>query len=205
MTTTEKLQPCPFCGGAETRPFIETDEFGRKSHGLQCANGDCWISGPECETAAEAIAAWNRRAQSAPASSENHEGPDFVWRCRDTGSCYTTPEDGDVKYIRTDLAAPAPDALREAAKTLLDGYDKSLAAASGGEDHKLAIMANYGDLALSFLRRAALTHSPAQEGGFPPTCCTAWEDCKHDGTCHDPQSCGGSGPNEQAQEEPRHD
>lgn len=30
---------------------------------------------------------------------------------------------------------------------------------------------------------------------FPPTSCNAWEDCNHDGLCHDPQGCGGIGPN----------
>lgn len=30
---------------------------------------------------------------------------------------------------------------------------------------------------------------------FPPEQCTAWEDCNHDGLCHDPSGCGGVGPN----------
>lgn len=30
---------------------------------------------------------------------------------------------------------------------------------------------------------------------FPPPSCTAWEDCKHDGVCHDPAECGAIGPN----------
>lgn len=25
--------------------------------------------------------------------------------------------------------------------------------------------------------------------------CTAWEDCDHDGICHDPKNCGAIGPN----------
>ncbi len=28
--------------------------------------------------------------------------------------------------------------------------------------------------------------------------CTAWEDCQHDGICHDPMSCGAIGPNHAA-------
>lgn len=28
--------------------------------------------------------------------------------------------------------------------------------------------------------------------------CTAWEDCAHDGVCHDPKSCGAIGPNHHA-------
>lgn len=25
---------------------------------------------------------------------------------------------------------------------------------------------------------------------FPPSSCNAWEDCYHDGVCHDPNGCG---------------
>ncbi|HRV31913.1 MAG TPA: hypothetical protein P5169_09370, partial [Kiritimatiellia bacterium] len=28
--------------------------------------------------------------------------------------------------------------------------------------------------------------------------CTAWEDCQHDGICHDPKNCGAIGPNHHA-------
>lgn len=28
--------------------------------------------------------------------------------------------------------------------------------------------------------------------------CTAWEDCAHDGICHDPKNCGAIGPNHHA-------
>ena len=33
--------------------------------------------------------------------------------------------------------------------------------------------------------------APQSQRSFPPTSCNAWEDCVHDGVCHDPQSCGG--------------
>lgn len=33
---------------------------------------------------------------------------------------------------------------------------------------------------------------------FPPPHCTAWEDCNHDGICHDPKCCGATGPNHEA-------
>lgn len=34
---------------------------------------------------------------------------------------------------------------------------------------------------------------------FPPQhLCTAWEDCQHDGICHDQKSCGAIGPNHEA-------
>lgn len=33
------------------------------------------------------------------------------------------------------------------------------------------------------------------ETDFPPERCNAWEDCQHDGICHDPTGCGAKGPN----------
>jgi hypothetical protein len=33
---------------------------------------------------------------------------------------------------------------------------------------------------------------------FPPPHCTAWEDCNHDGICHDPKWCCAIGPNHEA-------
>ena len=33
---------------------------------------------------------------------------------------------------------------------------------------------------------------------FPPPHCTAWEDCNHDGICHDPKFCCAIGPNHEA-------
>lgn len=39
--------------------------------------------------------------------------------------------------------------------------------------------------------------TPAYSLDFPdPDCCTAWEDCYHDGICHDPFGCGAIGPNQ---------
>lgn len=37
---------------------------------------------------------------------------------------------------------------------------------------------------------------------FPPTTCTAWEDCKHDGVCHDHKGCGAKGPNHRSEAMP---
>lgn len=41
----------------------------------------------------------------------------------------------------------------------------------------------------------ASTNSLKRASEFPPSCCTAWEDCDHDGICHDPQQCKAIGPN----------
>lgn len=57
---------------------------------------------------------------------------------------------------------------------------------------QVAICMEYDDLL------SALTPAPAQEGPdkrWPPQCCTAWEDCKIDGICHDPEYCASVGPN----------
>jgi len=37
---------------------------------------------------------------------------------------------------------------------------------------------------------------------FPTSSCTAWEDCNHDGVCHDPSGCGAIGPNHRMTEGP---
>ncbi|MBD9635928.1 hypothetical protein IB277_06425 [Ensifer sp. ENS07] len=43
---------------------------------------------------------------------------------------------------------------------------------------------------------AAKAESPQKPAPiFPPSCCTAWEDCDHDGICHDSQQCQAIGPN----------
>lgn len=79
--TDGALLPCPFCGGPDTRLFNRPDEFNRTSRGVQCANGDCFIKGPEFETEAEAIAAWNRRA--APTDDLSVENENLRLRLSD--------------------------------------------------------------------------------------------------------------------------
>ncbi len=36
-------------------------------------------------------------------------------------------------------------------------------------------------------------HPRVEPREFPPNCCTAWEDCRIDGVCHDPMRCGERG------------
>lgn len=46
-------------------------------------------------------------------------------------------------------------------------------------------------------RSITATETPRkQSASFPPSSCTAWEDCDHDGICHDRQQCKAIGPNE---------
>ena len=60
-----ELKPCPFCG--DRGPEISCNSPRR--HYVACTAGtDCITRGPICETEADAIAAWNRRA-IAPTSA----------------------------------------------------------------------------------------------------------------------------------------
>ena len=58
---SEQLKPCPFCGGADIRPF---------DNSVVC--NSCSASGPDlghcvgAECRNDAIAAWNRRAEAQP-------------------------------------------------------------------------------------------------------------------------------------------
>ena len=63
---SERLKPCPFCGG---HPEIVTpEETDGQYWFIACTNDNCWgIAGTElCETESEAIDKWNRR------DGENH-------------------------------------------------------------------------------------------------------------------------------------
>ena len=49
---------------------------------------------------------------------------------------------------------------------------------------------------LDKLERAVGPEKPLTRSkqSFPPSYCVAWEDCQHDGVCHDPADCGAEGP-----------
>jgi Lar family restriction alleviation protein len=55
---TEELKPCPFCGGSN----VSTYEV-KGSYSTLCVG--CGGEGPEEDSEAEAIAAWNRRSPVA--------------------------------------------------------------------------------------------------------------------------------------------
>ena len=74
-----ELKPCPFCGGANAEVIDEIEEYlekwgdefdesgldvGRPSKAVvcPCTKGGCGAIGGWRETEAEAIEAWNRRA-----------------------------------------------------------------------------------------------------------------------------------------------
>lgn len=62
--TVTLLKPCPFCGGeAVYRSFPDQRHI---SHYVECADGPCDVTLCAGNTKAEAIAAWNTRAATAP-------------------------------------------------------------------------------------------------------------------------------------------
>lgn len=61
-----KLLPCPFCGGeAELHPTYDMDTGEMDGYFVICRNKNCtvWPETDEYLTEAEAIAAWNTRAE----------------------------------------------------------------------------------------------------------------------------------------------
>ena len=67
MDRLTELLPCPFCGGEADTMTPEADDM--RAATVMCMG--CYCTGKECETEAQAIAAWNRRAsQAAPAPSD---------------------------------------------------------------------------------------------------------------------------------------
>ena len=54
---SEKLLPCPFCGGTNVAAMSAADDYGTFDWKVYCDDCDAFH-----ETEAEAIAAWNRRA-----------------------------------------------------------------------------------------------------------------------------------------------
>ena len=56
-----KLKACPFCGSEKPRvfqPYLDFEAFY-----VFCDNDDCVAYGPDGDTKAGAIAAWNKRAE----------------------------------------------------------------------------------------------------------------------------------------------
>lgn len=56
----KKLKPCPFCGGEARIIHVKQLWDPRNAFWAQCQK--CRMSGKHFETEAEAIEAWNRRA-----------------------------------------------------------------------------------------------------------------------------------------------
>jgi Lar family restriction alleviation protein len=75
-TPTDALEPCPFCGGGARRVKHSAGVQGTTGHdqwhGVSCATCNACVGASDrrFRTPPEAIAAWNRRAQPAPAASQ---------------------------------------------------------------------------------------------------------------------------------------
>lgn len=79
----DNLKPCPFCGGE-----AETWDDGALWHVI-CKSKDCAAMSSPCFTEADAVVAWNKRAERTCHS----EYPDR-WECSECGflDAYTTAD-----------------------------------------------------------------------------------------------------------------
>lgn len=94
MKTTDTdavtLKPCPFCGGRAARLFTDFPEA--TLHAVGCDDARCFVKTPDFVKEAEAIAAWNRRADNAALAHDQPQEP-CPRATSDMTPCYVT--DGD--------------------------------------------------------------------------------------------------------------
>lgn len=109
---SEELLPCPFCGG-DARLGISGD-YGDGDPQVHCDNLQCRISGPYCDTEAEAIAAWNLRT-SPPPSGEAGED-EGCGHCAKCGLDWDAP----ASAPRCDECPPAAVEPRKRAEALTE-------------------------------------------------------------------------------------
>jgi Lar family restriction alleviation protein len=103
----EALLPCPFCGGRDIAcvPAEESPDYD-SDYPVVVACMDCSANGPSREftSAADAIAAWNRREVPVPLVSTSG-----VLRCYDCGRPYVKGPDLVVPDAEWAKIAPKPD------------------------------------------------------------------------------------------------
>jgi Lar family restriction alleviation protein len=63
---TDTLEPCPYCGYDSQTTDNYRNFIGKLMWFVRCQTSNCFASGPEAKTEAEAVAAWNHRAILAP-------------------------------------------------------------------------------------------------------------------------------------------
>ena len=86
MTSTTELLPCPFCGGEASKRL-----FCKGKYRVHCNVCDAH-SGDVCDTEAEAIAAWNTRAERTCKWELEHSGTLYdKWRCSKCGYLFVEP------------------------------------------------------------------------------------------------------------------
>lgn len=169
MDRLTAILPCPFCGGEADTMTPEEDDM--RAATVMCMG--CYCTGKECETEAQAIAAWNRRAsQAAPAPQKP-----VAWAETDHKGKVIGVSMNQYPWHPTPLyAAPAPsDGLREAEtrqgechlQAMLLAAEVAEACAPSDEwsqETKDTYYFAVRDAARAIRKNAALTPSPAQEG-----------------------------------------
>ncbi len=93
---TPTLEPCPFCGGGARRVKHSAGVQGTTGydqwHGVSCATCNACVGASDrrFRTPPEAIAAWNRRAQPAPAASQKPLAERQIAKCIASAGCLGT-------------------------------------------------------------------------------------------------------------------
>lgn len=141
---TDKLLPCPFCGGGAEFSVGKTGD-GKDWHYIECV--DCGSLGPNVNYAdhgirlKEALAdAWNQRHSTAPA--QHVAVKPLEWRTLDNGTAWSRPTPVGLMYHATEYGwqyrngnlnqTDGIDAAKTAAQ--LDYKERVLAAIAATED-----------------------------------------------------------------------
>ena len=83
-----ELKPCPFCGGESE--VVELESVYLYGFVARCANEDCIIVAETdmCPTEAEAVEAWNTRAERTCETCPQMDNPDsFIRHLMGRGTC----------------------------------------------------------------------------------------------------------------------
>ena len=95
------LEPCPFCGGEASKRL-----FYKGKYRVHCNVCDAH-SGDVCDTEAEAIAAWNSRAERTCENIDKY--PDYRFKCSEC-NCVLYYEDLDGEpWVFVDGVASVPN------------------------------------------------------------------------------------------------
>lgn len=112
-TAEQVLEPCPFCGG-DGKLFERHNPMSKWRHSVDCTSTTCGASGPVEASKAEAIVAWNTRANAwAKAADRLREA------LRSADACLRRPGPADyrileaVAYTCVGLAALRPQPASE--------------------------------------------------------------------------------------------
>ena len=92
---TDALKPCPFCN--DIASAIDDGDPPYPEYCVECYN--CEARGPWCKTHAEAIAAWNRRAEPVSVQEAGVLSGGMIWESRgEIHLSFDTREQLDAAY-----------------------------------------------------------------------------------------------------------